>query len=88
MKLIVEMEKKWGGYNITKYDVRVFRDKDEVWMSFDNVGENPSVTQRGGSLWMPPDVARKLGYALLLGSSVEDLPDGIHFSIDEEKTGS
>ena len=85
MRIIAEMENKFGGYSIPRYEVRVFRDKGEVFVIFENANNDPSA-QKGGSIWMPPNIANRLGHALLLASNGEEegLQNGITFSVNEQ----
>lgn len=75
MKLLTDLPYDLcSAYIFSEYVVWVFREENEVRLTFQNrtKGEGEAMPY-GGSVWMTPDVAKRLGHALTQLSS----PDGM-----------
>ena len=74
MKLLADLPHDLcSAYIFSDYVVWVFREENDVRLTFQNRTEsNGEIMPYGGSIWMTPDVAKRLGQALTLLSS----PDG------------
>ena len=74
MKLLADLpHDSHSAYIFSDYVVWVFREENDVRLTFQNRTEsNGEVMPHGGSIWMTPDVAKRLGQALTLLSA----PDG------------
>ena len=74
MKLLTDLPPdSCSAYTFSDYVVWVFREENEVRLTFQNKSQyDGEEVPSGGSVWMPPEIARRLGHALTLLSS----PDG------------
>lgn len=66
MKLTVNMDHDFGGYDIEQYEVRVSRHGGGVVSVAFHGKDSPM--QKGGGLVIPAEVAARLGAALLVAS--------------------
>lgn len=61
-------------YIFSDYVVSVFREENDVRLTFQNLTQSDGEEMPyGGSIWMTPEMAKRVGHALTLLSS----PDGL-----------
>lgn len=83
MKLLADTaHDSCSAYIFSDYVVWVFHEGNDVRLTFQNKSQSAGeVMPHGGSLWMTPDVAKRLGQALVQLSS----PDGKESELESVK---
>ena len=84
MQIGLNYKKNAKYFKKERYSVTVFRDSQSVWFEVETSVEDS--TERGGSVYLPVEVANRLGHALVLMSSGKDagVPESITFKVDEK----
>jgi len=82
MRLVVELDAKYGDYSKTHYDVTVSEYGEMVRVAFDYHGD--PAWPKGGFLVLPKSVADRIGGAMQVGAS-GPLKTPISFEVDETK---
>ncbi len=85
MRLSVEMDNVYGGSCIECYSIVVRGSDDWVWLELFN--NDTQHMQKGGTLMVPIEVAKKLGEAFItMSASPRDgLPMELKFTFDESQ---
>lgn len=88
MRLSVEMDNVYGGSCIECYSMVVRGSDDWVWLELFN--NDTQHMQKGGTLMVPIEVAKKLGEALItMSASPRDgLPMEVKLTFDESQPDS
>lgn len=91
MKLLADLPyESCSAYIFSDYVVWVIREENEVRLTFQNRSKSDGeVMPYGGSIWMTPDVAKRLGHALIQLSfldGMESEPESIKIVCHEEES--
>lgn len=83
MKILTDLPfDSCSAYTFSDYIVWVVREENELRLTIQNRSQHEGeILPSGGSIWMQPDIARRLGHALTLLSS----PNGMEPELEKIK---